>query len=160
MDSIDLEPGPRLHARLGAEGYDVHVVFERPAEFDVARVGGPEPVAAAIVIGGDGTLRAVAHRLFLDRDEGGGRVTPQLTRFNAWVRDEARRNGDLVLDYAAALADPEGYLPDALSADGLHPNDQGKRRMADAIRRTVVEGFVHAPAAQGSGAGPTGDAPR
>src|SRR5215212_1876470 len=66
----------RLHARLGADGYDVHVVFERPDEFDVARLGGPDPVAAAVVIGGDGTLRAVAHRLFLDRDEGGGADAP------------------------------------------------------------------------------------
>ena len=26
------------------------------------------------------------------------------------------------------------------------PNDAGKQRMADAIRRVVVDGFVHAPA--------------
>jgi diacylglycerol kinase (ATP) len=63
----------RLHARLGRDGYQVQVVLERPQEFDVARMAG---LAAALVIGGDGTLRAVAHRLFLDRDEGGGGGAP------------------------------------------------------------------------------------
>ncbi len=80
-----------------------------------------------------------------DAADGAGRVTMQLTRFNQWVRDQAHAHDDLVLDYAAALADPQGYLPDALSDDGLHPNDAGKQRMADAIRRVVVDGFVHAP---------------
>jgi lysophospholipase L1-like esterase len=81
-----------------------------------------------------------------DRDEGGGQVAARVARFNAWVRAEAERHRDPVLDYAAALADPEGYLPDALSEDGLHPNEAGRQRMADAIRRVVVDGFVHAPA--------------
>ena len=62
----------RLHARLGAEGYDVEVVLDPPLEFDAARLAGSTPVSAAIVIGGDGTLRAVAHRLFLDREEASG----------------------------------------------------------------------------------------
>lgn len=87
-----------------------------------------------------------------DRDEGGGHVTERLTRFNAWVREEARRHDDLVLDYAAVLADPEGYLPEALSDDGLHPNEAGRRRMAEAIRHTVIEGFVHAAPAAGDAA--------
>ena len=58
----------RLHARLGAEGYEVEAVLEPPGTFDTARLDGDEGVRAAVVIGGDGTLRAVAHRLFLDRD--------------------------------------------------------------------------------------------
>ncbi len=77
----------------------------------------------------------------------GGHVAEQITRFNTWVRAEAERHHDLLLDYAAALADASGHLPDDLSEDGLHPNAAGKQRMADAIRRVVLEGFVHAPAA-------------
>jgi YegS/Rv2252/BmrU family lipid kinase len=62
----------RLHARLGAEGYDVDPVLEKPEDVDVGRLGGEPGAAAAIVIGGDGTLRAVAHRLFLDREGASG----------------------------------------------------------------------------------------
>jgi lysophospholipase L1-like esterase len=75
-----------------------------------------------------------------DRTEGDGHVTERLTRFNAWVRDQVRAHNDMLLDYSAALADEEGYLPDSLSDDGLHPNDAGKRRMAAAIRAAIVEG--------------------
>ncbi len=76
--------------------------------------------------------------------EEGGQVAAGVQRFNTWVRAEAERHHDLVLDYAAALSDSQGYLPDELSEDGLHPNSAGKQRMADAIRRVVVEGFIHA----------------
>lgn len=79
-----------------------------------------------------------------DASEGAGRVARRITQFNAWVRAEAERNRDLVLDYASALADPQGYLPDSLSDDGLHPNAEGRRRMADAVRRVVLDGFVRA----------------
>lgn len=79
-----------------------------------------------------------------DATEGEGHVAERIQRFNAWLRAEAERNHDTVLDYAAALADAQGYLPDNLSEDGLHPNAEGKQRMADAIRRVVVEGIVHA----------------
>lgn len=54
----------RLRERLRADGYDVEVFLERPDCFDLA--ARQQPTRAAIVIGGDGTLRAVAHRLFLD----------------------------------------------------------------------------------------------
>lgn len=80
-----------------------------------------------------------------DRSEGDGHVRERVQRFNAWVRDEARQHDGTLLDYAAALGDAEGYLPDALSDDGLHPNAEGRRRMLDAIRTVVVDGFVHAP---------------
>ncbi len=84
-----------------------------------------------------------------DRAEGDGRVTERVTAFNAWVREEARRTQSPLLDYAAALGDAEGYLPDRLSEDGLHPNAEGRQKMLDAIRTVVVDGVVHAaPAAR------------
>ncbi|HEY0007852.1 MAG TPA: diacylglycerol kinase family protein [Tepidisphaeraceae bacterium] len=46
---------------LRAEGFDVEVVQEHPARFD--RQTTPDPIHAVIVIGGDGTLRAVIERL-------------------------------------------------------------------------------------------------
>ena len=80
-----------------------------------------------------------------DAEDGGGHAAERVQRFNTWVRAEAERHHDLVIDYAAALSDSQGYLPDALSEDGLHPNAAGKERMAEAIRRVVVEGFIHTP---------------
>jgi diacylglycerol kinase family enzyme len=53
----------RLLTRLRAERYDVILHTERPETFD-RRLLDPPP-RAAIVIGGDGTLRAVAEHLFL-----------------------------------------------------------------------------------------------
>ena len=54
----------RLRTRLLADGFDPEIVTDRPDCFDLARLD--RPASAAIVIGGDGTLRAVAHRLYLD----------------------------------------------------------------------------------------------
>jgi diacylglycerol kinase family enzyme len=54
----------RLRSRLAAEGYDAEIFTDRPDCFELARLD--DPTRAAIVIGGDGTLRAVAHRLYLD----------------------------------------------------------------------------------------------
>ena len=61
----------RLQSRLGADGYDVEPVLDLPERFDVARLVSGGQAAAAIVIGGDGTLRAVAHRLFIDSGAAG-----------------------------------------------------------------------------------------
>lgn len=74
-----------------------------------------------------------------DRSEGGN-VTSQITRFNAWVRDQARVHHDELMDYAIALADEEGYLPESLSDDGLHPNQAGQQRMLATIRGVLLEG--------------------
>lgn len=54
----------RLRNRLQQNGLNAEIFFEPPNCFDLARLD--QPIAAAVVIGGDGTLRAVAHRLFLD----------------------------------------------------------------------------------------------
>ena len=54
----------RLRVRMVADGYESVVFFDKPDCFELAALN--EPIRAAIVIGGDGTLRGVAHRLFLD----------------------------------------------------------------------------------------------
>ncbi len=75
-----------------------------------------------------------------DQDEAGGRATPLIRRFNDWVRDQARMHREVLLDYASVLQDEEGYLPNDLSDDGLHPNAAGQRRMVALIRSVIVEG--------------------
>jgi diacylglycerol kinase (ATP) len=64
----------RLKGRLNQSGLDVETFFEPPDCFDLNRLA--QPVRAAVVIGGDGTLRAVAHRLFLDPCEPGPTGAP------------------------------------------------------------------------------------
>ncbi|MEZ4390742.1 MAG: GDSL-type esterase/lipase family protein [Polyangiales bacterium] len=90
-----------------------------------------------------------------DMAEADGRATPQIVRFNNWVRDQARLHHDLVLDYAQVLADDQGYLPDSLTDDGLHPNEVGRRRMLALIRTVLIEGRgqpqVEAPPAADGG---------
>ena len=54
----------RLRERLTRASMDVEVFLDRPDCFELTRLD--RPARAAIVIGGDGTLRSVAHRLFLD----------------------------------------------------------------------------------------------
>lgn len=51
----------RLKERLSAEGYHVLALTDRPDLIDAAELS--RPARAAITIGGDGTLRAVADRL-------------------------------------------------------------------------------------------------
>ena len=60
----------RLETGLSEHGYAVEICLDRVDSFDQARLNGPEPARAAIVIGGDGTLRGVAHHLFLEGDSG------------------------------------------------------------------------------------------
>lgn len=90
-----------------------------------------------------------------DMSEANGRATPQIVRFNSWVRDQARLHHDMLLDYAQVLADDQGYLPDSLTDDGLHPNEVGRRRMLALIRTVLVEGrgqpVVEAPPASDAG---------
>ncbi|GIL38238.1 GDSL-type esterase/lipase family protein [Roseiterribacter gracilis] len=48
---------------------------------------------------------------------------------NDWIRSFAKARTYPVADTFMSLADPAGYLPVELAPDGLHPNDEGYRRM-------------------------------
>ena len=54
---------------------------------------------------------------------------PQITRLNAWLRDYARREKLVFIDYHAALSGPEGAMRAGLSLDGVHPNRDGYAAM-------------------------------
>lgn len=62
---------------------------------------------------------------------------------NTWIRSEWRVHCDSFTDFGALLADPDDHTRmDARydGGDGLHPNDAGYRRMADALDLSSLTG--------------------
>lgn len=53
-----------------------------------------------------------------------------ILKLNAWIKDYAARINAVYADYFTALLDEKGWLKDALSDDGLHPNADGYKVMA------------------------------
>lgn len=92
-----------------------------------------------------------------DRAEASGQATPLIRRFNEWVRDQARVRREMLLDYASVLSDENGYLPESLTNDGLHPNEVGRRRMIALIRSVIVEGRGQPAPEAAAPAAPSGD---
>lgn len=70
------------------------------------------------------------------------RPAPTIVALNAWIRDYARANGDVYLDYHSAMADERQGLRSALSADGVHPNEAGYRVMAPLAERAIAEALA------------------
>lgn len=64
----------------------------------------------------------------------GGEQTRQAV--NAWLRGDGRREADAVVDFDAAVRDPDQpsrFRTDLHSGDWLHPSDAGYQAMADVI---------------------------
>ena len=64
---------------------------------------------------------------------------------NSWLREKGSQRFDAVFDLAAPLesADEAAVLrPECDSGDGIHPNDEGYRRMAEAIDITQLTGSL------------------
>lgn len=62
---------------------------------------------------------------------------PEIQRLNTWLREYARREGLIFIDYHAVLATPEGAMRQGLSLDGVHPNRDGyaaMRTLAERVR--------------------------
>ncbi|MEW6014652.1 MAG: GDSL-type esterase/lipase family protein [Candidatus Zixiibacteriota bacterium] len=60
-------------------------------------------------------------------------VTAKIVEFNNRIKDYARKNKLQVIDYYGAMADNDGFLPDSLARDQIHPNDKGCVVMANAL---------------------------
>jgi lysophospholipase L1-like esterase len=59
-----------------------------------------------------------------------GHPPSDILKLNAFMKDYASRVNAIYADYFAALADEKGWLKDADSNDGLHPNAEGYKVMA------------------------------
>jgi lysophospholipase L1-like esterase len=58
-----------------------------------------------------------------------GRPPADILKLNAWMREYAAKSGAIYADYFTALADENGSMKQAISADGLHPNPAGYELM-------------------------------
>jgi lysophospholipase L1-like esterase len=66
-----------------------------------------------------------------------------ILKLNAWMKDYAAKAGAAYADYYTATVDDKGWLKDALSTDGLHPNAEGYKLMtgimSDAIQKALAK---------------------
>ncbi len=59
-----------------------------------------------------------------------GHPAADILKLNAWMKDYAARVNAIYVDYFTPLVDEKGWLKDACSDDGLHPNAEGYKIMA------------------------------
>jgi lysophospholipase L1-like esterase len=66
-----------------------------------------------------------------------GRPPADILKLNAWLKDYAGRVHAIYVDYFSAVVDEKGWLKDALSDDGLHPNDAGYKVMTPLVSAAI-----------------------
>jgi len=64
---------------------------------------------------------------------------PKIIALNAWMKDYARKNGAVYLDYHSAMSDSRGGMRDGLSSDGVHPTEAGYRVMAPLAAAAIAK---------------------
>jgi lysophospholipase L1-like esterase len=66
-----------------------------------------------------------------------------ILKLNAWMKDYAAKVGAIYVDYFTGTVDERGWLNDAISMDGLHPNADGYKVMtallAPAIQKALAK---------------------
>lgn len=60
-----------------------------------------------------------------------------ILKLNAWMKDYAAKVGAVYVDYFSGTVDERGWLKDAFSTDGLHPNAEGYKVMAAAVSPAI-----------------------
>ena len=69
----------------------------------------------------------------------------RVVELNDWMREFARRNDIVYVDYHSAMADTRLGLPPEFSGDGVHPNEAGYRVMAPLVERGIAEALAREP---------------
>ena len=68
-----------------------------------------------------------------------GHPPADILKLNAWIKDYASRVNATYADYFTALVDEKGWLKDGYSADGLHPNAEGYKVMAQIASAAIQQ---------------------
>ena len=66
-----------------------------------------------------------------------GRPPSDILTLNAWIKDYAARVHATYVDYFTPMVDEKGWLKDAYSGDGLHPNVDGYKVMAPIVAAAI-----------------------
>jgi len=66
-----------------------------------------------------------------------GRPPAEILKLNASLKDSAARVNAIYVDYFKHVVDEKGWLKDAYSADGLHPNAEGYKVMAPIVAAAI-----------------------
>ncbi|MBU3076296.1 SGNH/GDSL hydrolase family protein [Sphingomonas quercus] len=69
----------------------------------------------------------------------GIRPAARIRAWNGWLRDLARAEGLVYVDYHASLADDQGGMRAGLAGDGVHPTPAGYRQMDPLFRRALAQ---------------------
>jgi len=67
------------------------------------------------------------------------RPMTRITALNDWMKAYAAEHGHVYLDYFSAMTDPSGLLRSELSADDLHPNQDGYKIMAPLAEAAIAK---------------------
>jgi len=65
------------------------------------------------------------------------RPPSDILRVNAWMKEYAAKTGAIYADYFSVLVDPKGMMKPGISADGLHPNEQGYNLMVPVVQAAI-----------------------
>lgn len=73
----------------------------------------------------------------------GLKPVPKIAEINTWMKEYARQNGHIYLDYFPALADEKKGMKSEFSEDGVHPNEKAYKEMEplvlEAIQKAIGE---------------------
>jgi lysophospholipase L1-like esterase len=147
QDILDLQPRVVV-----IEGCAINATYDVPLRLladsyasmaEMARLHDIEPILATTMPVGKDLERRLAG------------TNDEVRQINEVVRDLARRNGYLMVDYYATVAEPDGTLPAAETSDGMHCSPAIYDQMAVALRPILDRALRSADAADAvPGAGP------
>jgi len=102
---------------------------------ELARLHGIRVVLASLLPVSDDKRDAAGQPLLQSQE----RSPAAIAALSAWLSKYAARSGHVYLDYAGAMADPQGRLRAELSHDGLHPSAAGYAVMAPLAEAAIAK---------------------